>query len=100
MRPCHARPTEPGEFAMNRLSLLSVYVKDRDAAIEFYTKGLGFVVIEDVPFGPKRWVTLRLPGDDVVSIALNLAQTPDDEALVGKQGGSQPYFGIVTDDCM
>jgi Glyoxalase/Bleomycin resistance protein/Dioxygenase superfamily len=24
----------------------------------------------------------------------------EDRALVGKQGGSQPFFGIVTDDCM
>ena len=85
---------------MNRLSLLSVYVKDQDAAIEFYTKKLGFVLVEDVPFGPQRWVTVRLPDDEVVSIALNLATTEEDRALVGKQGGSQPYFGIVTDDCL
>jgi len=85
---------------MKRLSLLSVYVKDQDEAIAFYTKKLGFVVVEDVPFGPQRWVTLRLPDDEVVSIALNLAMTDADRALVGKQGGSQPYFGIVTDDCL
>ena len=85
---------------MKRLSLLGVYVKDQDAAIEFYTKKLGFVLVEDVPFGPQRWVTLRLADDDVVSIALNLAQTGDDRQLVGKQGGSQPFFGIVTDDCL
>jgi catechol 2,3-dioxygenase-like lactoylglutathione lyase family enzyme len=85
---------------MKRLSLLGVYVKDQDAAIEFYTNKLGFVLVEDVPFGRQRWVTLRLPDDDVVSISLNLAQTDADRALVGHQGGSQPYFGIVTDDCI
>ena len=85
---------------MKRLSLLSVYVKDQDAAIEFYTKKLGFVVVEDVPFGPTRWVTLRLPDDDVVSLTLNKADTPEDKALVGKQGGSAPMFGVVTDDCL
>jgi len=85
---------------VKRLSLLGVYVKDQDAAIEFYTKKLGFVLMEDVPFGPQRWVTLRLPDDEVVSITLNLAQTDEDRALVGKQGGSQPYFGIATDDCL
>jgi hypothetical protein len=41
-----------------------------------------------------------LPNDDVVSVSLNLAETDGDRALVGKQGGSQPLFGIVTDDCM
>jgi len=85
---------------MKRLSLLSVYVKDQDAAIEFYTKKLGFVVAEDVPFGPQRWVTLRLPDDEVVSVTLNLPGTDEDWALVGKQGGSAPLFGIVTDDCL
>ena len=85
---------------MKRLSLLGVYVKNQDTAIEFYTKNLGFVLIEDVPFGSQRWVTLRLPDDEVVSVSLNLAQTDEDQALAGKQGGSQPFFGIVTDDCM
>ena len=84
---------------MKRLSLLSVYVKDQDAAIEFYKK-LGFIVAEDVPFGTQRWVTLRLPDDEVVSLTLNVAETPEDQALVEKQGGSQPFFGIVTDDCL
>ena len=85
---------------MKRISLLSVYVKNQDAAIEFYTSKLGFIVAEDVPFGRQRWVTLRLPDDDVVSVSLNLAETDEDRVLVGKQGGSQPLFGIVTDDCM
>lgn len=60
---------------MKRLSLLSVYVKDQDAAIEFYKK-LGFIVAEDVPFGPQRWVTLRLADDEVVSLALKWRRRP------------------------
>jgi catechol 2,3-dioxygenase-like lactoylglutathione lyase family enzyme len=85
---------------MKRLSLLSVYVEDQDSAIEFYTQKLGLVLVEDVPFGRMRWVTLRFPDDEVVSLALNLAESEQDRALVGKQGGSQPFFAIVTDDCM
>ncbi len=84
---------------MKRISLLNLLVKDQDAAIAFYRK-LGFVVVEDVPFGPKRWVTLRLPDDDVLSIALNLAESEEDRALVGRQAGSQPLFAMVTDDCL
>src|SRR5215510_14053173 len=89
-----------GGLTMKRISLLAVWVNDQDAAIDFYTKKLGFDLIEDVPFGPQRWVTVRLPDDDVLSISLALAKTDDDHALVGKQAGSQPLFGIVTDDCM
>jgi catechol 2,3-dioxygenase-like lactoylglutathione lyase family enzyme len=40
---------------VKRISLLSVYVKNQDAAIEFYTSKLGFIVAEDVPFGRQRW---------------------------------------------
>jgi catechol 2,3-dioxygenase-like lactoylglutathione lyase family enzyme len=85
---------------MNRLCLLSVLVHDQDAALAFYRDKLGFAVVEDVPFGPQRWVTLRLPGDEVVSLALNRPHTDEDRALVGRQGGSQPMFAIATDDCM
>jgi catechol 2,3-dioxygenase-like lactoylglutathione lyase family enzyme len=89
-----------GDAVVKRLSLLSVYVKDQDSAIEFYTNKLGFVLAEDVPYGPQRWVTLRLPDDEVVSLSLSMAETDEDRALIGKQGGSHPFFGIVTDDCM
>jgi predicted enzyme related to lactoylglutathione lyase len=85
---------------MKRISLLNLLVRNQDAAFEFYTRKLGFVMAEDVAFGPKRWVTLRLPDDDVLSIAANLAESEGDLALVGKQSGSQPLFAMVTDDCL
>jgi catechol 2,3-dioxygenase-like lactoylglutathione lyase family enzyme len=85
---------------MKRISLLSLYVNDQDAAIDFYTKKLGFVLVEDVPFGTQRWVTLRLPDEDVVSITLHLAIKDEDRALIGTQGGTHPLFALVTDDCI
>lgn len=85
---------------MKRISLLNLLVKDQDSAIEFYTRKLGFVVAEDVPFGPKRWVTIRLRDDPGPSIALNLAESEADLALVGKQAGSTPLFAMEIDDCL
>jgi predicted enzyme related to lactoylglutathione lyase len=85
---------------VKRISLLNVLVKNQDSAIEFYTQKLGFVVAEDVPFGPKRWVTIKLPDNPGLSIALNLADSDGDLALVGKQAGSQPLFSIEIDDCL
>jgi catechol 2,3-dioxygenase-like lactoylglutathione lyase family enzyme len=84
---------------VKQVSLFNVLVKDQDAAIEFYKK-LGFAVMEDVPFGSTRWVTLRLPDDKALSISLNLAESEQDRTLVGKQAGSQPLFGLATDDCL
>ena len=85
---------------MMRISLLNVLVRNQDEAIDFYTHKLGCKLVEDVPFGPKRWVTVRFNDDDMLSIALNLSESDGDVNLVGKQSGSQPLFSIVTDDCM
>jgi catechol 2,3-dioxygenase-like lactoylglutathione lyase family enzyme len=85
---------------MKRMSLVTVFVKDYDEAIAFYTRKLGFMVAEDVPFGAQRWVTIRLPEDESVAISLNLAETQEEMALVGKQGAAKPFLGIVTDDCL
>jgi len=85
---------------VKQISLLNLLVKDQDAAIAFYTQQLGFALMEDLPFGPKRWVTVRLPDDKTLSISLNLAETEEDRALVGKQTGSQPLFALATDDCL
>ena len=83
---------------MKRISLLNVLVEDQDRALAFYRDLLGFTVAEDLPFGEQRWITLRAADDTTVALSLNLAKG-DDRKLVGKQGGSQPLFGIATDDC-
>jgi len=85
---------------MQRISLLSVFVQDYDAAIDFYTRKLGFRVVEDVPFGTSRWVTLRLPDDGALSVTFHVAETEEDRALVGRQAGTKPIFGIETSDCV
>jgi uncharacterized glyoxalase superfamily protein PhnB len=85
---------------MLRVSLLTVLVDDQDAAMAFYRERLGFVLAEDLPFGDQRWVTLRAPDDSTLSISLNLAKSPAEKALVGRQTGSTPLFAIDTDDCL
>jgi catechol 2,3-dioxygenase-like lactoylglutathione lyase family enzyme len=85
---------------MNKIKIVSLLVRDYDEAIEFYSKKLGFELQEDAAFGESRWVTLSLPDQRDVTIALELARTDDDQALVGKQGGSFAFLGMYTDDCM
>jgi hypothetical protein len=41
-----------------RTMTCGLLVKDYDEALDFYTKKLGFVVVEDVPLGEDRWVTI------------------------------------------
>jgi catechol 2,3-dioxygenase-like lactoylglutathione lyase family enzyme len=71
---------------MNRVKIISVLVLDQDAAIEFYTRKLGFEPREDKPFGESRWVTISLPQNRDLTLALELAKTVDDKAIVGNQG--------------
>ena len=85
---------------MNKLSLISLIVKDYDAAVEFYTGKLGFEVAEDAAFGDRRWITLNLPNTRESALNFELAKSKDDEALVGKQAGSFPLLGLGTDDCL
>jgi catechol 2,3-dioxygenase-like lactoylglutathione lyase family enzyme len=85
---------------MNRVKIISVLVLDQDRAIEFYTRKLGFEVLEDKPFGDSRWVTISLPKDRDLTLALELAKTADDKAIVGKQAASHALLGLDTSDCI
>jgi catechol 2,3-dioxygenase-like lactoylglutathione lyase family enzyme len=85
---------------MNKIKIVGILVRDYDEAIEFYHEKLGFELQEDAAFGESRWVTLSLPNQRDVTIALERAKTDHDQALVGKQGGSFALLGIDTDDCI
>ena len=85
---------------MKRMSVVTVLVRDQDEAIAFYRDTLGLQLIEDAAFGPERWVTLRAPDDECVSVSLCLATSDDDLRLVGRQAGSRPLFALAVDDCI
>jgi catechol 2,3-dioxygenase-like lactoylglutathione lyase family enzyme len=85
---------------MNKIKIISLLVRDYDAAIQFYTEKLGFELLEDAAFGDSRWITLALPSQKDVTIALELAKTDDDQKLVGWQGGSFAFLGLDTADCL
>jgi len=85
---------------MNKVKIISVLVLDYDAAIEFYTQNLGFELIEDKAFGDNRWVTIALPKNRDLTLALELARTAEDKAVVGKQCGSHAFLALDTSDCL
>ncbi len=85
---------------MNKIKIISLLVRDYDEVINLYREKLGFELLEDAAFGDSRWVTLALPDQRDVTIALELAKTDEDRALVGRQGGSFAFLGIDTTDCM
>lgn len=57
-------------MGINRISIVSVPVKDQKEAKKFYCGVLGFEVVRDNPMGPEqRWVQLS-PSNTVTSITL------------------------------
>jgi catechol 2,3-dioxygenase-like lactoylglutathione lyase family enzyme len=85
---------------MKTLRLFSLLVRDYEEAIRFYTDKLGFTVSEDVTFGEDRWVVLGLRDSGEPGLALTLARTESDLAVVGQQAGGFPLFALGIDDCL
>ncbi len=82
-----------------RITLFTVVVRDYDEAIAFYTRRLGFDVIEDTDLGDgKRWVRVRPRGSTASGILLARAKSPEEEAAIGRQAGGRVFVFLETDD--
>ena len=60
-----------------QIRLASILVEDQDAALDFYTRVLGFVKRQDLPLGEYRWLTVVAPeGAEGVELVLEPAAFP------------------------
>jgi catechol 2,3-dioxygenase-like lactoylglutathione lyase family enzyme len=48
---------------ITRLNVASIYVLDKDEALDFYVNKLGLEKGNDVRQGEYRWLTIRVPGE-------------------------------------
>jgi uncharacterized glyoxalase superfamily protein PhnB len=49
------------------IKLISINVDDQDRALEFYTRKLGFELLDDQPMGEgERWIEVAPPGRSVI----------------------------------
>lgn len=83
------------------LQLVTVVVRDYDEAIAFFTRLLGFELVEDSPSDtndgrPKRWVVVRPPGAET-GLLLARADGEEQEAVVGRQTGGRVGFFLRVD---
>jgi catechol 2,3-dioxygenase-like lactoylglutathione lyase family enzyme len=84
---------------MSRIVQLALLVRDYDEAIDFYTRALGFEVLEDSPRGNgKRWVRVGPAGNGGAALLLARAATPEQEIAIGNQSGGRVFLFIETDD--
>jgi len=84
---------------------VSLVVRDYDEAIEFFTRKLGFSVVEDtfIPEQNKRWVVVSPPGPggatpSGTNLLLARASSASQERAVGNQTGGRVAFFLRTDD--
>jgi catechol 2,3-dioxygenase-like lactoylglutathione lyase family enzyme len=88
---------------ITRLNVTSIYVLDKEEALSFYVDKLGLEKGNDVRQGDYRWLTVRVPGEDV-EISLEQPGPPlHDEAttehlreLISK--GALGGLVFITDD--
>jgi uncharacterized glyoxalase superfamily protein PhnB len=64
-----------------RLNVASIYVLDKDEALDFYVNKLGLEKASDFKQGDYRWLTVRFPGQSDIEISLEQPGSPlHDEA--------------------
>ncbi len=83
-----------------QIAHIALVVKDYDDAIEYYTKKLNFILVEDTPLSAiKRWVLVKPVGS---STSLLLAKAANEEQLtrVGNQSGGRVFLFLNTDELL
>jgi len=82
-----------------RISYVSVLVDDYDKAVDYYTRVLGFDLIDDRPIEHgKRWVLVRPAGSEGTCLLLAQASGPRQKSRVGDQTGGRVFLFLHTDD--
>ena len=89
---------------ISRLNVASIYVLDKEQALDFYVNKLGLEKGNDVQQGDYCWLTVRAPGDRPTEISLEQPGPPlHDEAtaerlreLISK--GALGGLVFITDD--
>lgn len=78
---------------------MALVVRDYDEAIDWYTRVLGFDLLEDTPREPgKRWVRISPPGSQGASLLLARAANTKQVLHVGNQAGGRVFLFLHTDD--
>ncbi|MBS2939363.1 VOC family protein [Nocardioides sp. J2M5] len=90
---------------ITHISLVSVWVKDIDESLAFYTDVLGFEAGDDLQLGPDfRWCTVVHPKQPEVHLHLTTPSGPLPDHLIealrrAQDEGGLPGVGLTVDDC-
>ena len=90
---------------ITNVSLVSVWVKDLDEALAFYTDVLGFEARDDIRLGEDfRWVTVGHASQPELDLHLTTPSGPLSDDLIAaltraQAEGGLPGVGLHVDDC-
>ena len=77
----------------------SLLVREYDEAIRFFTRAMGFMLIEDTVLGSgKRWVVVAAAHANGARLLLARVANLQQQALVGNQGGGRVFLFLHTDN--
>jgi catechol 2,3-dioxygenase-like lactoylglutathione lyase family enzyme len=80
------------------LAQIALVVKEYDEAIDFYTRKLNFVLLEDTKLSEtKRWVRVQPPGGGC-GLLLARGVGEEQESRIGNQTGGRVFLFLHTDD--
>jgi catechol 2,3-dioxygenase-like lactoylglutathione lyase family enzyme len=83
---------------LDKLSVVTILVRDQDEALEFYTEKLGLEKMDDVPFGEdNRWLTVTPKDQKDLQIFLCKADSFGMDLM--DHVGKAPSWAFGTDNC-
>lgn len=83
---------------MPSIAGINYLVHDVDEAVTYFAGGLGFDVLEDDDSSGRRRVVVAPVDGNGASLVLKRAETDEQRAAVGRQGGGVVLFFLETDD--
>jgi catechol 2,3-dioxygenase-like lactoylglutathione lyase family enzyme len=70
---------------IRNLHVTTIYVLDKDEALDFYVNKLGLEVGDDFKQGSYRWLTVRVPGEAGIVVNLEEPGPPLHDEVTGAQ---------------
>jgi catechol 2,3-dioxygenase-like lactoylglutathione lyase family enzyme len=82
-----------------RVATVALVVAYYDEAISWYTKKLGFLLVDDTALGGgKRWVVVAPPSQGGARLLLAEASNDEQRTRIGNQTGGRVFLFLETDD--
>jgi len=82
-----------------KIGYVALLVRDYDEALSYFTRVLGFELIEDTPLGDdKRWVLIAPPNSHGTCLLLARAVTAEQSSRIGNQTGGRVFLFLHSDD--